>query len=237
MTIKSDLRKFSSKKRKKSNEWFFKTGPGQYGEGDCFIGVTMPHLRVIAKTNYLLDFKNIQHLLDSAIHEERMVGLLILVYRYEKASPQERKKIFDFYLKNKKSINNWDLVDVTSPNIVGQYLFEKHKSRKNLCQDLLDLAKSEKLWEKRIAIVSTFFFIKNGRFDETLKICKINLNEKHDLTHKAMGWMLREIWKRDSTIVESFLRENYKNVPRTTLRYAIERMSLKKRKAFLQGNL
>lgn len=233
--LKQDLKKYSSIKRKKTNEWFFKTGKGEYGEGDIFIGVSMPNLRQLAKSRKDVSFMEIQPLLNSKIHEERMLGLLILVYKYEMSSELDRSTIFEFYLKNLNAINNWDLVDVTCPRIVGRHILENGRKNPLIEGKLFDLAHSENLWEKRIAIVSTSYFIKNGRFIETLEICKILLKDKHDLTHKAMGWMLREIWKKDNKVTEEFLKKNYEKIPRTTLRYAIERMEEKKRKAYLIG--
>lgn len=203
---------------------FFKTGKGEYGEGDIFLGLTMPQQRAIAK-KYELPLSQIQKLLDSKIHEHRMIGGIILVNRVKKSNnPAEE---FNFYIKNAKKFNNWDLVDATCTHIVGSFLLNKDK------KTIYDLAKSKNLWEKRISIVSTFEFIRNNQFGDTLKISEILLDDKHDLIHKAIGWMLREVGKRNKEILEDFLKSNHKKMPRTTLRYAIEKFSEKERKEWL----
>jgi len=171
---------------------------------------------------------DIQKLLDSKIHEHRLVGLLILVDKYEKSN---NKEIVDFYLANTKNINNWDLVDLTAHKILGHYLLDKDRTL------LYNLARSNDLWEKRISIISTFYFIKNNDFKDALKISEILLNDKHDLIHKAVGWMLREIGKRDQKAEEKFLKKYYKKMPRTMLRYAIEKFDEKKRKAYLRSEI
>lgn len=202
---------------------FFKTGKGHYGEGDVFLGLTVPEQRELAKKYKHLDLGSVQKLLDSEIHEHRLTGLIILTYRYEdaekKKETKEQKKIFDFYLKNTKNINNWDLVDVSCPRIVGMYL--KDKNRKQLYQ----FAESKNLWEKRISIVSTYTFIRNGDFSDTLKISEMLLKDKHDLIHKAVGWMLREVGKKDEKTLKLFLDKHHKVMPRTMLRYSLERLS------------
>jgi len=227
--ISSDLKKLKNPEKIKVYEWFFKTGPGQYGEGDVFLGLTSAEVKNIAKKYFKeAEFKTIQKLLDSKIHEERTAALRILVYKYEKADEKLKKQIYTFYLKNAKKINNWDLVDVSAPNIVGDYLLDK--DRKNLYK----LAVSKNLWEKRIAIISTFGFIRNNQFEDALKISEMLLNDKHDLIHKAVGWMLREVGKRDEKLLEKFLNKNIRQLPRTTLRYAIEKFPEKKRKEYLK---
>ncbi len=203
---------------------FFKTRKGEYGEGDLFLGLTMPQQREIVK-KYNLSFSQIQNLLNSKIHEYRMIGGLFLIKRFKKSKNPEQE--FNFYIKNAKRFNNWDLVDVTCINIVGKFLLNKNK------KTIYDLAKSKNLWEKRISIVSTFEFIRNNQFGDTLKISEILLDDKHDLIHKAIGWMLREVGKRNKEILEDFLKSNYKKLPRTTLRYAIEKFSEKERKEWL----
>lgn len=202
---------------------FFKTKKGQYGEGDIFLGIKVPIQRKIAKRYKSLKLTEIQKLLNSNIHEYRLTALIILILQYK----NNKEKIFNFYLKNTKNINNWDLVDITAPRIVGHFLLNKDK------KILHKLAKSNNLWEKRIAIVSTLNFIKNNQLNHTLKISKILLNDKHDLIHKAIGWMLREIGKKDQKLLEQFLDQNIKQIPRTTLRYAIEKFPKQKRKEYL----
>jgi len=178
-----------------------------------------------------LDILTLQSLLDSKIHEERLIALLILVENYKKSHEEQKYQISSFYLKNTKNINNWDLVDLSAPNILGNYLLEKPKDI------LYQLATSENLWEKRIAVLSTFAFIKNSRFNEALKIARILINDSHDLIHKAVGWMLREIGKRSLQEEENFLRTSYKEMPRTMLRYAIEKFPEEKRQAYLKGEI
>jgi 3-methyladenine DNA glycosylase AlkD len=208
---------------------FFKTGPGEYGEGDIFLGLSVPKQRVLAKKYLGLNFLNIQKLLDSKIHEHRMVGVLILVYKFQKEEKTRRGDIFNFYLKNATKINNWDLVDVSSHHIVGGFLSDKRKDV------LYELAVSENLWEKRISIVSCYYFIREEEFRDALRIFEMHLGDSHDLIHKAVGWMLREIGKRDEKVLLEFLEKHYSKLPRTTLRYAIERFEEGKRKRLLKG--
>ncbi len=209
---------------------FFKTGKGQYGEGDQFIGITVPDTRIVAEKFIHLSFPDIQSLLDSPIHEERLTALLILVGQYKKGDEQARKNIFDFYLKNTSRVNNWDLVDLSADKIVGAHL-EKEKNRK-----LLDtLSRSSNLWKKRIAIVSTFHFIRKNEFADTFRITDTLMKDSHDLLHKACGWMLREVGKRDEEELKAFLKKHYKIMPRTMLRYAIERFPPALRKKYLDG--
>ena len=221
--IKADLKKIKNSEKAKILCRFFKTGKGEYGEGDIFLGIKVPDQRIIAKENLEASFGELQELLNNKIHECRLTALLVLVEKFKK----EDEKVFKFYLKNLKNINNWDLVDLSCPKIIGKYLFDKDR-------DLLyKLAMSDNLWEKRIAIVSTYYFIKENDFEDTLKISKMLLGDKHDLIHKAVGWMLREIGKRDEKILIEFLKKEYYNIPRTALRYAIERLEESKRKYFL----
>ncbi len=210
---------------------FFKTGKGEYGEGDIFYGIKVPVQRKIAKRFKDLSLSEIRTLLSSKIHEERLIASLILVEKFSKADEEERKKLFYFYMKYRKWINNWDIVDLTAPKIVGRYLLNSEK------KVLYSLAKSKNLWERRIAVISTFEFIRNNQFEDVLKISELLLNDKHDLIHKAVGWMLREVGKRNFQVEENFLISNYKKMPRTMLRYAIEKFPEKKRKKFLEGKI
>ncbi len=225
--FKKELKEISNPRQAKILRRFFKTGKGEYGEGDIFLGVKVPDQRKAANKFNELSLKDLEKLLNSKIHEYRMSALFILIKQYEKADEKERKKIFDFYLKNTKNINNWDLVDISAPKIIGNYLLEKPR------KILYKLAKSNNLWERRIAIISTVAFIRNNEFDDTLKISKILLQDKHDLIHKAVGWMLREVGKRDQKVEEEFLRKHYLKMSRVMLRYAIERFEEKKRKFYL----
>ncbi|MBS3111130.1 DNA alkylation repair protein [Candidatus Woesearchaeota archaeon] len=227
-SLRKDIRSLANPEKARVLQGFFRTGKGQYGEGDVFLGVTVPQSRAISKKYALLSFANIKALLKSKIHEERLVALLILVHRYQKGDEDEKKGIVDFYLGNTKCVNNWDLVDLSADKLLGHWLFGKDASL--LCR----LAESPHLWERRIAIVSTFHFIRNNRFSDTLKISGMLLGDKHDLIHKAVGWMLREVGKRDQPVLEGFLKRHHKKMPRTMLRYAIERLD-EGRKKFYMG--
>lgn len=225
--VKKELKALGSFQKAKDSSWFFKTGAGQYGAGDIFFGNTVPEQRKISKEYQDLSLSQIQILLNDQYHECRLTALLILVLQFERGNSEIKKKIFNFYLKNYKYINNWDLVDISAPRIVGYYLLNNPRPI------LFQLAKSDNLWKKRIAIVSTLNFIRNNEFNDTIKIAKILLNDKHDLIHKAVGWMLREVGKRDQKLLEFFLNQHSGQMPRTMLRYAIERFNEKKRKFYL----
>lgn len=229
--LKKILRSYASPERKKSNEWFFKTGKGQYGYGDKFIGVADPDARTTAQQFHDLPLSDVKKLLQSKIHEERGTALRILVHKFEVGDKREREKVYNFYLENFKYVNNWDLVDVSAYKIAGAHILE-HPKKANI---LGKYAKSNNLWERRLSVIATLALIRNNQFEWTMKNAKTLLEDSHDLTHKAVGWMLREAWKRNNKIVEDFLITHYKQVPRTTLRYAIERMDDKKRKQFLKG--
>ncbi|MEA3398985.1 MAG: DNA alkylation repair protein [Patescibacteria group bacterium] len=223
--IVKDLKKIGNKKKAKLLQRFFKTKKGEYGEGDIFLGVTVPESRKIAKKYRDISFTEISKTLKSKYHEVRLVAILILIERYKK----DEKRVFDFYLKNIKYINNWDLVDLSAYKIVGNYLLNKDK------KILEKLAKSDDLWQRRIAIVSTFAFINNGSDKWTQKIAKILINDPHDLIHKANGWMLREAGKKVSeTNLYLFLNKYGLHMPRTMLRYTIERLPEKKRLYYLK---
>lgn len=225
--LKNQIKKKSNSKKAKTFQRFFKTGPGEYGEGDIFLGIDVPTSRRIAKEFQCVKLVEIQKLIKSKNHEERFIALLISILQYKKGDEDEKKSIYSFYLKNTKYINNWDLVDVSAHHIIGDYLYDKEK------EVLFKLAKSENLWEKRISIISTWYYIRQNRFDETLKISKILLNDDHDLIHKAVGWMLREVGKKDLKVEEDFLKKYHKKMPRTMLRYAIEKFPEAKRKSYL----
>jgi 3-methyladenine DNA glycosylase AlkD len=227
--IQKRLRQFASREKAKVLKRFFKTGPGEYGAGDIFLGVMVPNVRKVAMEFQGMPLTEVIKLLRSGIHEERLLALLMLVSAYARGDDTLKKKIYGLYLKNTKYINNWDLVDLSAPNIVGSYLLDK--SRK----PLYVFARSKDLWKRRIAILATFQFIKQNDFDDTLGIAKILLVDDHDLLHKAVGWMLREVGKRSLPVEEKFLRQHYKNMPRTMLRYAIERFPEGKRRKYLDG--
>ncbi len=230
-SLRNELKKLANPKQAVLLQGFFKTGKGEYGEGDIFLGIKVPETRKVAKKFNDISFKEIENSLKSKIHEERLAALLILVDRYAKADEKEKKEIFEFYLAHARRVNNWDLVDLSAPKIVGEYLLDKSKDRKVLYL----LAESENLWEKRISIISTFTFIRNNDFEDTLKISEVLLKDEHDLIHKAVGWMLREVGKKDIKEEEKFLKKHYRDMPRTMLRYAIEKFPENKRKAYLKG--
>lgn len=231
--IQKDLKALSSPEKAKASSWFFKTGPGQYGEGDKFYGVTVPETRSVGKKYYKeITLEEIQELLNSPIHEERSISLYMLVdkFKYEK---ENRKKYYDFYLSNAKKVNNWDLVDSSAEFIVGKFLLENDMD----ISVLKKLAHSDNLWERRISIISTFDFIKNQKPEPTIQIAKLLINDKHDLIQKAVGWMLREIGKKCSKeILRDFLKEYSKTMPRTMLRYAIEHFDKIERAKWMSKN-
>lgn len=240
--LKIELKNLKNSEKAKILQRFFKTGKGEYGEGDVFLGIPVPEQRILAKKyNNLLTFKDLQNLLESEIHEHRLIALIVLTERYnnlkkefalfKKKGAKDQKEIFDFYLKNLKFINNWDLVDISAPKIVGDFVLN------NKMDTLRKFAKSKNLWERRIAIVSTLTFIKRGFLDETLIISDILLNDKQDLIHKAVGWMLREVGKMDKPVLELFLRKRYQKMPRTMLRYSIEKFSEQEKKKYLKGEI
>ena len=229
--IRKELKKLASVKAARLALRFFKTGAGQYGEGDRFLGVTVPSLRVIAGKYRAMPLAQILPLLRSRFHEERMLALLLLVQKSAAGSEGEKSKIYRLYLANTKYVNNWDLVDTSAAFIVGAYLAEKDK------QPLYKLARSKSMWERRISIIATLHLIRNNDFRDALAISLILKNDKEDLIHKAVGWMLREVGNRCLAAEEKFLKQHYQHMPRTMLRYAIEKFPAKKRRAYLAGGV
>ena len=225
----ASLRKLANKEKAKILQRFFKTGPGQYGAGDKFFGITVPQTRELARQYRDLSLTEIKKLLASPVHESRLLALMILVLRFPKASVAEQKQIFNFYLSVTARVNNWDLVDLSAPQIVGGYLASRDR------KILRCLACSRSLWERRVAIVSTFYFIRRNEFSPTLDIARRLLGDPQDLIHKAAGWMLREVGKRDRKAAGSFLRRHCRRMPRTMLRYAIERFPEKTRRRYLNA--
>lgn len=230
--LKADLRQMADQKKARILQRFFKTGQGQYGAGDLFLGIVVPNIRQVVKKYWrnisIIDAKK---LLSSRYHEERMCAIFILIEKFQCGGAKIKKEIFDIYCQNTKYINNWDLIDLSAPKIVGQYLCYKKK-------DLLyKFANSGNLWKKRIAIMSTYYFIGQRAFADTLKIAKILLNDEHDLIHKAVGWMLREVGNRSRATEENFLENHYQKMPRTMLRYAIEKFPKSRRQAYLSGKV
>ena len=210
---------------------FFKTGPGEYAEGDRFIGVRVPRIRKLVRAHPDIPLEEVEQLLQSEIHEERLLALLLMVQHYQRGDGKVRKRLYQLYLGSTEFINNWDLIDVTAKNIVGAWL--ENKSRKPLYK----LARSKSLWERRIAIMATFRYIPADDFEDCLKLAEMLRDDEHDLIHKAVGWMLREVGKRDRAVEEAFLQQHYQSMPRTMLRYAIEKFPEKRRQAYLKGTV
>lgn len=229
--IKSKLDAFSDLEKAKIYSRFFKTGKGEYGEGDTFIGVTVPNQRLIAKEYFTqISLNEISDLLKVNIHEYRLIALIMLVYQFEKTKDSiKQKEIVDFYLKHTRYINNWDLVDTSSYKIFGRYCYENHQD-----EILFQLAESDNMWEKRIAIVSTMYHIKKDQLDITPQIVLKNMNHPHDLMHKANGWLLREMGKRNEQRLIDFLDNFTTKLPRTSLRYAIEKLTPAQRKYYME---
>ncbi|ERM82530.1 hypothetical protein P872_05760 [Rhodonellum psychrophilum GCM71 = DSM 17998] len=226
-----DLQALADPKKAEFLPKFFKVGPGQYGEGDLFMGVTVPHQRKIA-TKYWKEISKeaLSQLLHSPYHEARLTALFVLVKKFEKAkSDTEKQDWMEFYLKHRSGVNSWDLVDSSAPKILGEWLFDKNRSL------LFDFATTGTLWEKRMAMISTLYFIRKMDFEDTFKIAEILLRDSHDLIHKVIGWMIREVGNRDMDIAFAFLKKHYKIMPRTMLRYAIEKNDPDVREAFLKG--
>lgn len=213
---------------------FFRTGKGEYGEGDVFIGVVVPTRRAIAKQYRHLPLEQVARLLDHAYHECRMTALFILIDQYHRGDTTHRQAVVDLYFDKIERVNNWDLVDCSASKILGRYLSGRPKPEQR--RTLGKLARADHLWRQRIAMVATWHFIQNGEFQHTLRIAKRLLTHEHDLIHKAVGWMLREMGKRDEQALVQFLERNYANLPRTTLRYAIEKFSKERRNAALRGD-
>lgn len=229
-TIIERMRKQGTSERARISQRFFKTGPGEYGEGDVFIGLTVPQVRVLAKELRTLSGGETLKLLHSPVHEARLLALLILIGAYDKGTEAARERIYGLYLKNTRWINNWDLVDCSAEHIVGAHVWTRDRS-------VLDtLAASTLLWERRIAILATFHFIRRGEFDATLRIVERLMGDREDLIHKASGWLLREVGKRDCAAEKDFLKVHGRTMPRTMLRYAIERFPEAERQGYLRGD-
>ncbi|MBX2996962.1 MAG: DNA alkylation repair protein [Caldilineaceae bacterium] len=229
-TVQQALAELADPSIAEHSQRFFKSGPGEYGEGDRFRGIRVPVQRKVAQRFDRLPLDETERLLHSPFHEDRLTALLILVRQYGRRQA-DRQAIYDLYLRNTQFINNWDLVDSSAPQIVGAFLVDKPRA-------ILDeLARSSSLWERRIAIMATQHFIKLGEFDDTLRLARILLHDREDLIHKAVGWMLREVGNRDLAVEEAFLAQTYQTMPRTMLRYAIEKFPEDRRKAYLVGEV
>jgi 3-methyladenine DNA glycosylase AlkD len=228
-SLRRSLKDVADPQRAKHNLRFFKTGAGEYAAGDRFLGITVPALRALARQYCDLPLRDVDSLLRSPWHEERLLALLLWVDRYRRGDVNQRRRIHHKYLRSTRYINNWDLVDVSAGHIVGAFLADKDK------RVLFRLARSASLWERRIAVLATFHFIRDGRFTEILKIATLLLHDEHDLIHKAVGWMLREVGRRDRPRLERFLIRHQDSMPRTMLRYAIEHLPAQQRRRYLQG--
>ncbi len=229
MTLEQQLQAYSNPQKKEFLPRFFKTGKGEYGEGDKFLGVVVPDIRKVAKANLHLSLKEVEKSLQNEYHECRLCALLILVEKFKKSkTEEERKNIYDFYLFHTRYINNWDLVDLSAKDIVGGYLKNKDRSV------LYKLVESSDLWKQRISVIATFAFISENDFKDILALSEKLLYHKHDLIHKATGWMLREAGKRDETVLCQFLDQHHKEMPRTMLRYAIEKLSDEERTFYMK---
>jgi 3-methyladenine DNA glycosylase AlkD len=230
-TVQRELESLADPRHAAILQRFFKTGPGEYGAGDRFRGIRVPVLRKTSKKYRYLSLGEIERLLLSAFHEDRLLALLILIHRYYQGDPALREEIHRFYWKHRRLVNNWDLVDASGPHLLGHYLRDRSK------EPLTELAASGNLWERRMAIIATFDFIKQGDYGETLRVAHLLLGDPEDLIHKAVGWMLREVGKREAAVAEAFLQAHYRRMPRTMLRYAIERFPEARRQAYLKGEV
>ena len=232
MKAREEIRALANKEIAQHSLRFFKTDKGEYGHGDLFLGVRAPKIRLIAKKHIDISITDMKTLIQSKYHEERFLGLIILVNKYAKTKDKKnRNQLYKIYVSSFKYINNWNLVDVTCPHVTGKHLIDKDRTI------LYKWAKSEDLWAKRIAMVSTFSFIRKNDLEDTFKIAEILLHDEHDLIHKAVGWMLREAGKRDLKREETFLKKYYKTMPRTMLRYSIEKFPETKRQKYLKGTI
>lgn len=229
--IEKAIRKEGSKEHAAVMQRFFKTGPGEYGEGDVFVGVKVPRIRKVAKQYRDAEIGQIEELLDSPIHEVRLCAVFIMDLQFDRGDRKQQAALYKLYVRKRQRINNWDLVDGSAHRIVGPYLETRSRA------PLYKWARSEHLWTRRIAIMSTLHFIKQGDFADTLAISELLLRDEHDLIHKAVGWMLREVGNRDRPVEEEFLKANHREMPRTMLRYAVERFPERRRKAYLEGRV
>ncbi|MBC8192385.1 MAG: DNA alkylation repair protein [Candidatus Marinimicrobia bacterium] len=229
--ILNELLELGDPERASHSQRFFKTGKGEYGEGDIFLGIKVPHLRALAKRHKQANRLDALELLHSKYHEARLTALFLLVNLYNHGDASEKKQIYEDYLKNIPYINNWDLVDSSALQIVGHYLFDKERSHLEI------LARSKDLWERRVAIISSYYFIRQYEFQDTLTLAEILLHDQEDLIHKAVGWMLREVGNKSRPTEETFLQKHYLSMPRTMLRYAIEKFPEERRQAYLKGEL
>ncbi len=229
--ITKNLKSLGNSKIAEHSLRFFKTGKGEYGEGDKFLGIRVPVVRKEVKKHLQISLKEAEKLLQSEFHEIRLFAVILLTEKFHKADEKEQHRIYSLYLVNTHKVNNWDLVDASAHKIIGPYLFEKDKSK------LYELARSQNIWERRIAIMATYYFIRHDQFEDTMNIAELLLSDQEDLIHKAVGWMLREMGKKSFALLENFLAKNYRAMPRTMLRYAIEKLPKKQRDMYLRGEI
>lgn len=229
--IHRQMRALANQETAAQSQRFFKTGPGQYGEGDRFLGLRVPEVRRLAKENRDLPLDQITALLHSSWHEERLLAVILLTLQFQRGTAARQREIFELYLAETRWVNNWDLVDVSAHHIVGGWLQDRPRDR------LYRLARSASLWERRIAMMATYRFIRNDDFADTLALAELLLKDEHDLIHKVCGWMLREVGKRDQVVAEEFLQAHCRTMPRTMLRYAIERFPEDLRQRYLKGEV
>jgi 3-methyladenine DNA glycosylase AlkD len=227
--IEQRLRSLASREKAEVLQSFFKTGPGQYGEGDIFFGIPVPQLRKLAREYANTTLTDSIKLLKSPVHEQRLLALLLLIQSFSGGDDHQKEEIFKLYLKHRSYVNNWDLVDLSAPHIVGKYLYDKPRDV------LYRMAISRSLWERRISVISTLYFIRQNRFSDTFSLSRILLQDEHDLIQKAVGWMLREVGKRNVEAEKEFIDAHYRKMPRTMLRYAIERFPKTTRMRYLKG--
>ncbi len=230
-TLREQLHSLSNPEEVASKQRFFKSGEGEYGYGDQFLGIRVPVLRSLVKPYRGMEISDMELLLQSPLHEERLLALFLLVDAFKHGNEQTKKTIFDLYLAHTRCVNNWDLVDSSAHLIVGAYLEQRDRAL------LYELAQSQSLWERRIAMMSTMYFIRKGDFADTFALARVLLGDREDLIHKVVGWMLREVGERDRAAEEKFLRSCYRAMPRTMLRYAIEKFPKEQREAYLRGNI
>jgi 3-methyladenine DNA glycosylase AlkD len=226
-----ELNSYADRERALNLQRFFKTGPGEYGEGDRFLGIRVPYIRKTVRSFRGMSIRDVLPLLHSEWHEERLFALLLMVDRFRKAAVDEKRDIYGLYMKSSDLVNNWDLVDLSAPHIPGAWLYTRDR------EPLFQFADSNHLWRKRISIIATQHFIRKNDFGDTLAISALLMDDEHDLIHKAVGWMLREVGKRDMGVEEEFLKEHYRRMPRTMLRYAIEKFPRERRSMYLNGEV
>jgi 3-methyladenine DNA glycosylase AlkD len=230
-SLRADFRQLGNPDDVPNLQRFFKTAPGEYGEGDRFLGIRVPETRKAVKRFRAESLRSVTALLGSPYHEERLLAALLLVDKYERGDEEMQKRVYEIYMGNRAGLNNWDIIDSSAHKIVGPWLDSRSRT------PMYELVDSDSLWDRRIAIIATYYFIRKSEFADTLRIAASLRDDSEDLIHKAVGWMLREVGNRDRKVEETFLAKHYKKMPRTMLRYAIEKFPERRRKAYLNGNV